>query len=218
MSANNSDDWDDFEYELEEAAPSKLCAHCGSMLSANGQCPKCGNLIETLDQKFAGDVKEVREIYGNEAGEDVELDEYGMPVDPAHRRNVDYLEMEELGDHELPAAFYAIAFVVLLVFSLLAIAVNNFGLACLGAGLLLTVGGVLGMITGYVALKPKYGGLGTTLWMPFSGLMATFFPGSVESAPQDKGANVGKWSLLSLLVGVVCLVIYAVLGVGGVEW
>lgn len=218
MNTNDWDDWDDFEYELEDASPSRLCSHCGKMLGPNGQCPRCGNLLDTIDREYADDAKEVRKIYGDESGANAELDEYGMPVAPERRRDVDYLEMEELDDHELPASFYAVAIAVLLVFSLAAIALNNIGLACRGAGILLTLGGVIGLITGYVALRPKYGGLGATLWMPWQGLLSTFFPGSFDSAPDHKGILVGKWSLLALMVGIICLLLSGLLGVSEVQW
>ncbi|MCA9173513.1 MAG: hypothetical protein KDB14_03420 [Planctomycetales bacterium] len=193
MSAGDPHDYDDYEYRLEEPAPSALCGHCGGRLSYDGSCPKCGNLMEKLEESHP------------DVGRDV--DEYGMPIERKSKGKgwSNMLELEELGEGELPATFYAVSLAVVTLGALLAIVTNApvATLLWLGVALIVIGSGVLAFA--YKGMLLEVGPWSEVASMPWRALALTVSAG--DPPPKHLSITIGKYALLAILLGGLSLIV-----------
>ena len=194
MNANpdSPDEFDDFEYQLEAAPEVMLCVHCGAKLNPDGQCSKCGALMDKLE----------------EVNEDVELDEYGMPIGKRRESKGPFtgmLEMEDEQEGELPAMFYAVALAVLLLVSLASVLFDAPVAATWWLGLLLMVGGAVALFIAYKKMVKELGPWNEVSGFPLHGMINMFSPGACDSPPNHPSVSLGKYSVLAIFIGSLAL-------------
>lgn len=198
-SPDSPDEFEDFEYQLEAAPEVRLCAHCGGRLDDTGECIKCGALMEKLE----------------EINEDVELDEYGMPIGKRREPKGPFtgmLELEEQGEGELPAMFYAVALAVVVIVSFAAILFDAPVGATRWLGILLIVGGGVTLTIAYQRLIKELGPWNEVSKFPVNGMVNMFSPGACDAPPNDPSVSLGKYSVLAMVIGGLALAVSFLLG------